>query len=111
MVVTIIRGTEEAERHLDFMNAEASNLGTDIVFFRKNVSISSILEENHHIKQNRRGMNNDKKTLRSWLNEIDAKEYLLQVATKYSIPREEIEATKIQLEQYRKLVEESSRLK
>lgn len=61
MVVTIIRGTEEAERYLDFMNAEASNLGTDIVFFRKNVSISSILEENHHIKQNRRGMNNDKK--------------------------------------------------
>ncbi len=111
MGVTIIRG-EEAERHLDFMNAEASNFGTDIVFFRKNVSVSAILEETHHIRQNRRGMNDDKEEpLRSWLNEIDAKKYLLRVAKKYGIPREEIETTTIQLRQYEKLVKENGALK
>lgn len=111
MGVTIMRG-EEVERHLDFMNAEASNFGTDIVFFRKNISISAILEETHHIRQNRRGMNDDKKEpLRSWLNEIDAKKYLLRVAKEYGIPREEIEATKIQLAQYEKLVKENGELK
>ena len=100
MGVTIIRG-EEAERHLDFMNAEASNFGTDVVFFRQNVSISAILEETHHIRQNRRGMNDDKEIgLRSILNEIDAKKYLLRVAKKYGIPREEIETTIIQLAEY-----------
>jgi len=107
MGVMILRGTEEAERHLDFMNAEASNFGTDVVFFRKNVSISAILEETHHVKQNRCGMNDDKEEpLRSWLNEIDAKEYLLRVADKYGIPREEIEATRIQLAQYKRVLEE-----
>lgn len=107
MGVTIMRGTEESERHLDFMKVEASTLGTDIVFFRKKVSISAILEETHHIKQNRRGMNDDKDAeLRSILNEIDAKKYLLRVANKYGIPREEIEATKIQLKQYEEDLEE-----
>ena len=100
MGVTIMRG-EEVERHLDFMNAEASNFGTDIVFFRKDISVSAILEETHHIRQNRRGMNDDKEIgLRSILNEIDAKEYLLRVAKDYGIPREEIEITKKQLAQY-----------
>lgn len=47
-------------------------------------------------------MNDDKEAgLRSILNEIDAKEYLLRVAKRYGIPREEIEATKIQLRQYK----------
>ena len=104
MGVTIMRGGE-AEQHLDFINAEASNFGTDIVFFRKKVSVSAILEETHHIRQNRQGMNDDKKEpLRSWLNEIDAKRYLLRVADKYKIPREEIEITKTQLKEYEKLV-------
>ena len=108
MGVTIMRD-EVSERHLDFMKAEASNFGTDIVFFRQKVSVSAILEETHHIRQNRRGMNDDKKEpLRSWLNEIDAKKYLLRVARKYGIPREEIEATRNQLAQYEKLVRENN---
>lgn len=59
------------------------------------------MEETHHIIQNRQGLNDDKDlTLRGILNEIDAKKYLLKVAKQYGIPREEIEETKIQLEQY-----------
>lgn len=61
MGVTIHRDAE-AERHLDFLGVEADTIGTHDVLFRKNVSISAILEETHHIKQNRRGMNDDKAT-------------------------------------------------
>ena len=101
MGVTIMRGDADTEKHLNLMGVEASNFGTHIVLFRERVSISAILEETHHIRQNRRGLNDDKaEPLRSWLNEIDAKKYLLRVAGKYGIPREEIEATKIQLEEY-----------
>ena len=40
--------------------------------------------------------------IRAVLNEIDAKKYLLSVADKYSIPRNETELTKKQLESYEK---------
>lgn len=102
MGVTILRGGEEIEKHLDFVGAQASNTGKDIVFFRKKISVSAILEETYHIIQNRQGLNDDKETiLRSILNEIDAKKYLLKVANQYGIPREEIEETKMQLEEYK----------
>ena len=100
MGVTIHR-SEETERFLNLRGAEGDTIGTHDVFFRRNVSISAILEETHHIRQNRHGMNDDKEIgLRSILNEIDAKKYLLRVAKKYGIPREEIETTKIQLAEY-----------
>lgn len=103
MGVTIMRGGEEIEKHLDARNAQASNLGKDVVLFREKVSISAILEETYHIIQNRQGLNDDKiSELRTILNEIDAKKYLLKVASQYGIPREEIEETKMQLEQYQK---------
>jgi len=106
MNVTIHRD-EDAIRHLDFLGVEADTIGTHDVLFREKVSISAILEETHHIKQNRRGMNDDKPApLRTVLNEIDAKEYLLRVADKYGIPREEIEATRKQLVQYKKELKE-----
>ena len=100
MGVTIHRD-EDSERHLEFLGVEADTIGTHDVLFRKKVSISAILEETHHIRQNRRGMNDDKETnLRTILNEIDAKKHLLQIAEKYGIPRGEIEITKIQLRDY-----------
>ena len=100
MGVTIHRD-DEAERFLNLRGAEGDTIGTHDVFFREKVSVSAILEETHHIRQNRRGMNDDKEIgLRSILNEIDAKEYLLRVAKDYGIPREEIEITKKQLAQY-----------
>ena len=106
MGVTIHRD-EETERYLKTRGAEGDTIGTHDVLFSKNVSISAILEETHHVKQNRCGMNDDKgHGLRTILNEIDAKEYLLRVADKYGIPREEIEATRIQLAQYKRDLEE-----
>lgn len=102
----ILRGTEEVERHLDSMNAAASNLN-DILFFRKDVCISEVLEETHHFEQNLMKMNDDKgEPLRSILNEIDAKQYLLDNTKKYKIPRNEIELTKKQLASYQRQLKE-----
>ena len=102
----ILRGTEEVERHLDSMNAAASNLN-DILFFRKDVCISEVLEETHHFEQNLMKMNDDKgEPLRSILNEIDAKQYLLDNTKKYKIPRNEIELTEKQLASYQRQLKE-----
>lgn len=102
----IIRGTKEAEQHLDRMGAAAANLG-DVLIFRKDVCISEVLEETYHFEQNLSKMNDDKgEPLRSILNEIDAKQYLINNADKYKIPRKEIELTKQQLSSYQKTLEE-----
>ena len=106
MGVTILRGEEWVERHLDEMNAQASNFGKGIVLFRKDISISAILEETYHIIQNRQGMNDDKNSeLREILNEIDAKEYLLRIAKQYGIPRDESNETEMQLKQYKEALQ------
>ena len=98
----IIRGTKEAEEHLERLNAAASNVG-DVLIFRKNVCISEVLEEVHHFEQNIEKLNADKgEPLRSILNEIEAKQYLLDNISKYKIPRKEVEQTKAQLESYKK---------
>lgn len=99
--VTIMRGDEETERRLKMFGAQGATLGTNVVSFRKNVSISTILEESYHIQQNRNGLNDDKELkLRTILNEIDAKKYLLKIAKQYNIPRSEIEETKLHLSHY-----------
>lgn len=106
MGAIIIRGTEEAEEHLKKMGAAAASLG-DILIFRKKVCISEVLEETHHFQQNLSGMNDDKEEpLRSILNEIEAKQYLLKNAKKYHIPRKEMEQTQKQLESYQKQLED-----
>lgn len=98
----IIRGTKEAEEHLERLGAAASNIG-DVLVFRKNVCVSEVLEEVHHFEQNLVKMNNDKsEPVRSILNEIEAKQYLLDNAEKYKIPRNEIELTEKQLQSYQK---------
>ncbi len=102
----IIRGTVEAEEHLEKLGAAASNIG-DVLIFRKDVCISEVLEETYHFEQNLTKMNNDKlEPLRSILNEIDAKQYLLGVADKFKIPRNEIELTRRQLQSYQRQLEE-----
>lgn len=101
----IIRGTKEAEEHLKKVGAAASTMG-DILIFRKDVCISEVLEETHHFEQNFAKMNDDKgEPLRTILNEIDAKQYLLDNAAKYKIPRNELELTQKQLESYQKQLE------
>lgn len=102
----IMRGGEEVEKHLDSMNADASILG-DVIFFRTEVCVSEVLEETHHFMQNINKMNDDKsEPLRTYLNEIEAKQYLLKNAEKFKIPRSETELTQKQLEYYQKLLEE-----
>lgn len=101
----IIRGTKEAEEHLEKVGAAASTMG-DILIFRKDVCISEVLEETHHFEQNFAKINDDKgEPLRTILNEIDAKQYLLDNAAKYKIPRNELELTQKQLESYQKQLE------
>jgi hypothetical protein len=98
----ILRGTEEVEHHLDDMKADASIIG-DVILFRKQVTLSEVIEETYHFEQNLIGMNDDKpELLRTILNEIDAKEYLLKNAKKYNIPRKETELTQRQLQSYKK---------
>ncbi|MGM9567998.1 MAG: hypothetical protein ACI3W6_07465 [Clostridia bacterium] len=68
------------------------------------------MEETYHFEQNLRKVNNDKpEPLRSILNEIDAKQFLLDNADKYKIPRNEVELTKEQLKSYQKRLEEYKR--
>ncbi len=98
MGVTILRGTDEVEQHLEQFDALGATIGTDIVMFRRKVSASTILEETYHIIQNRNGLNDDKAAdLRYILNEIDVKRHLLRVAKRYDLPRSEVETTKRQL--------------
>lgn len=102
----VLRGTPDVEEHLQKQGATALQVG-DIIMFRSDATISDVLEETHHFWQNRRGMNDDKPIdIRTALNEIDAKEYLINVAEKYKIPVEETELTKQQLEYYKKLLDE-----
>lgn len=108
--VLVQRGGEHIERHLAEHGAEASNFGTDVMWFSENVSLSGVLEECYHFEQNLRHLNDEKDfVLRDLLNEIDAKEYLLRNADKYQIPRLETEVTKEQLRQYKKLLAEYER--
>lgn len=101
----IIRGTEEVERHLEAQGASASTLG-NILLFRKNVILSDVLEEIHHFEQNLSGLNNEfEEPLRSILNEIDVKQFLIENAKKHRIPRIELEQTQAQLASYKELLE------
>lgn len=97
----IVRGTEEAEKHLDLVGADASSIG-DILFFRKEVTVSEVLEETYHYNQYLKNMFCEYSgNIYTALKEIDAKEYLLRNAAKYKIPREETEETKRQLAAYK----------
>lgn len=96
----IIRGSDEIEKHLDDVGASAAIVG-DTLLFRKDVCISDVLEETHHYMQNIGNLNSDKpEPLRTILNEIEAKKYLIENSKKYKIPRNEIETTKHHLKSY-----------
>ena len=105
----ILRGGQAVEEHLAKNNATASIIG-DTMLFHDKVTVSEVLEETHHYEQDIANMNNDKDSaLRSLLNEIDAKEYLIDVEEVYNIPRVEREENRKHLEEYRRLLEEYRR--
>lgn len=102
----VYRGTDEIENHLKMNDASASTIG-DVILFRKNVTVSDVLEETFHFKQNLQRRNADKPFKEQIiLNEIEAKEYVLSCQKKYNIPEEEHEQTIKQLESYRKELKE-----
>jgi len=104
--ISIQRGDGHVEEHLKAMDAEAATFGKELIWFRKDVSLSGVLEELYHIEQNKRGLNDDVKSdLRTILNEIDAKKHLLEIAKSYQIPRLETELTKRQLKWYQEMLE------
>jgi hypothetical protein len=93
-------------KHLEENNATASCIG-DVLIFRPDATISEVLEETYHFQQNRKEMNADKDViLRTILNEIDVKKFILRNAKKYGVPRAEIEEITAHLEQYTKELEE-----
>lgn len=102
----ILRGSDEIEKHLDEMDAAASTIG-DAILFRKDVLVSEVIEETRHFMQNVEKLNDDKgEPLRTILNEIDAKQFILDHAKEYKVPRSEIELTQKQLESYKKQLQQ-----
>ena len=97
----IHRGGEEVEEYLDRRRADALTIGKDL-FFRQQVTISEVVEEVYHYYQNQIGLNSDKEAnLMMILNEIDAKQFIIDNAKVLSIPRKEVDETKQQLEVYK----------
>ncbi len=103
----IIRG-EEAAQHLKKAGAYASYIvGMDVAFIADDATVSDVLEEMYHAKQDRAKMFGEVTDLTVLLKrEIDAQKYLLRIADKYKIPPEEVEITKQNLEQYEKQLAE-----
>ena len=76
----IIYGDPEWEQHLIDNDAAASTIG-DTLIFRRQVSVSEVLEDVRHFEQNLMGLNDDKPSdLRTILNEIEAREFILNNA-------------------------------
>ena len=96
----IIRDDPWFNARMEEQNASAITYG-DVLVFGKNATVSDVIEETYHYKQNLQGLNADKPhELRIILNEIDAKKYLIDNAKKFKIPRGETELTKEQLKNY-----------
>ncbi len=93
--------TGEWLEHLEKADAYAVTIG-DVIYFREDATVSDVLEETYHFKQNLKGLNNRYGyKQREIMNEIDAKEYLLSVVDKYKIPEEETALTIKQLRNYK----------
>lgn len=100
----IIRG-EEAARMLDSCNASAAYIvGGNAAYIRDEATVSDVIEEMFHAKQDRRNAfgnvleGNLEEIL--LLREIEAQKYLQSVAEKYKIPLEERIVTESNLAAY-----------
>ncbi len=95
----IIRGAD-AEKHLK--DNYASYLPSlNAAFIRDDATVSEVLEEMYHAKQDRSKMFGEVLTTEVHLRrEIDAQKYLLSVTEKFKIPKEEVAVTKANLEYY-----------
>lgn len=98
---TIIRGAEAA-RHLERMGATASYVvGGQTAFIRDDATISDVLEEMYHAKQEQDRMFASYPNSQIFLRrEIDAQKQLIYLAERYNIPLAEMEVTKSNLAYY-----------
>ena len=79
-------------------NATAMTIG-DTIMYRPDICLSEMLEEIRHVNQNEIGMNNNEyPAVHELLNEIEAREWVIQNAKKYQVPRIEIEEFESQIE-------------
>ena len=102
----IEQGIPEVEKHLDDMGAYASTIG-DVLMLRSDTTVGDVIEEMHHFMQNLHKVNDDKpEPLRTYLNEIDAKRFIINNAQKYKIPRVEVDLARDELEFYEGLLSE-----
>ena len=102
----IIRG-ERADSHLKDGNSASYVPGMNVAFIRDNATISDVLEEMYHAKQDRMNMYGDNLTaIVIEKREIDAQKYLISVEKRYKIPLEEMEQTKANLKYHEKLLAE-----
>lgn len=89
-------------RYLD-MNGATAVTYDDVIIFRPDATVTEVLEETYHFKQNRAGLNNKYSIeQRRIMNEIAAQEYIISVADKYKIPIAEREETKALLDLYKR---------
>ncbi len=103
----IIRG-EDARRHLEMQGAYASYMaGANVAFIRDDATVSDVLEEMYHAKQDRQKLFSEYPSNEALIRrEIEAQKYLLSVSEKYKIPVEETEVTKNNLTMYQEQLEE-----
>ena len=100
----IIRG-EEAAKHLKISGAYASYMtGANIAFIADDATVSDVIEEMYHAKQDKTNMFGKLNYEVLLRREIDAQKYLISVAEKYKIPSEETEVTKQNLKHYEELL-------
>lgn len=102
----IIRGGD-AKNHLNDVGAYASYVsGANTAFIKDDATVSDVLEEMFHAEQDRKGEYSKYSFEETRLRrEIDAQNYLLNVAERYKIPVKETEVTKANLKEYEKRLE------
>lgn len=103
----VMRGGEDVEHWLDLRHADALTYG-DIIMLHEDANTSEVLEEVYHFQQDRRGDYSEYEDgIRKLLRERDAQRYLLSVAARYNIPKEETRQTERALEDYLRLLKEA----
>ncbi len=97
----IIRG-EKAAKHLGEGNYASYLPSLNAAYIRDDATVSDVLEEMYHAKQDRLHMFGTTLTEEVRLRrEIDAQEYLLSLTEKFKIPDNEVETTIGNLEYYK----------
>ena len=103
----VLRGGEDVERWLDLRHADALIYG-DTVMLHENANTSEVLEEVYHFQQEQRGDYAEYEDgIRNLLRERDAQRYLLSVAERYNIPKDETRQTERALEEYLRQLKEA----